>query len=574
MTEVGVDLLLTPARPFELQALARRFDEGERREHASASAVEQLIAHGPALLDELLAWVGSHGLERLEPELRPLRRLRLRGTLGQLQQAFGDAGLRALARRESGAPAIASADVLPPRLRGLVARVELSSSASEPWRRTLELGDEALDQYPVRPAVRAVTPAAFERALNLPPTTDGAGQRIALMALGGLPRARDLAVFHAAFTPGTAAPLRTVQLGPLSPSTRDDPLFRHETTMTVAWIRALAPAAELCVYVIDPRHVADPWALFFEAALDDDATIATTAWSSPEQQYYASHGRSVAATLLDQLAARGCTVIAASGDWGACAGAPRFPGDEVPMQARPWPGVAFPCSEPRVLAVGGTMGFEQPQVLSAALSPDLAARLGLREFATGGGFSEHVAIPRWQTAMLRPIYPRDADAVAIPPSGRAVPDLALPAWGVPAGPGPAGHGYWGFIDDRWRHDIGGTSLSAALAAACFARVNQALAADGHPRIGCIGPRLWALANASAGAGAVRPVERGSNRIELPCLDHDGRVRWRTVPGFIAVPGWNPGAGLGVPDFARMLALIRAGAATRPASPRRSVESRG
>src|SRR5690606_10758548 len=140
--------------------------------------------------------------------------------------------------------------------------------------------------------------------------------------------------------------------------------------------------AELRVYVIDPRHVADPWVTFFEAALADHATIATTAWSSPEQQYYAAHGRQVAASLLDQLAVRGCTVLAASGDWGPCAGAPRarLANHQAPLAcARPWPGVAFPCSEPRVLGVGGTMRLDHSELLRAALSQDLAERLGLRE---------------------------------------------------------------------------------------------------------------------------------------------------------------------------------------------------
>jgi hypothetical protein len=198
-----------------------------------------------------------------------------------------------------------------------------------------------------------------------------------------------------------------------------------------------------------------------------------------------------------------------------------------------------------VLGIGGTMRLDHSELLRAALSQDLAERLGLREVATGGGFSEHVAIPSWQAPMLQSHYSRDAEAPAIPPSGRGVPDLALPAWNLP---GPEGSGFCGYVDDRWRDDIGGTSLSVALAAACFARVNQALEARGL--LGCVGPHLYRLARRDA--GWVRPVERGTTSVELPCLDEHGHPRWRVVPGFLAGAGWNPGAGLGVPDFQRLL----------------------
>ncbi|MFO7567305.1 MAG: S53 family peptidase [Enhygromyxa sp.] len=542
---VGVTLRLAPARPFEIEALARRLDE-QPGELVSAARLERLLAHEPEDLDALLAWATRHGLARVDGDAR---RLRFAGTLAQLRQAFGDAGLRALASRRAGAPAIASVDALPPRLRGMVARIELSPGAPGPWGEALSLGDPPELEAPLRPARCGVTPAELERALSVPRDTDGAGQRIAMMALGGLPRARDLEVFAASFERPRARP-SFIALGPVSPQTRDDPLFRHETTMSVQWIGALAPAAELRVYVIDPRHVADPWVAFFEAALADHATIATTAWSSPEQQYYASHGRQIAASLLDQLALRGCTVLAASGDWGPCAGAPRarIAGDSSLGCARPWPGVAFPCSEPRVLAVGGTMGLEQPELLRAELSRDLAERLGLREVSSGGGFSEQVAIPPWQAAALRSHYPRDAGAPAVLPSGRAVPDLALPAWAVP---GLAGFGFCGLVDERWRDDIGGTSLSVALAAACLARVNQALEARGRPRMGCVGPRLYRT------PGVLRPVERGTTSVELPCVDERGRLRWEVVPGFVATSGWDPGAGLGVPDFARLLERLEA-----------------
>lgn len=548
MSEATVTMWLSPARPFDLQALARSFDERfGARVFVTAEQLDRLIAPAPAELAELLTWTSKLGLERVPDDPAPVRRLRFNATIERLRDAFGDAALRALARRELGAPAIASTDVLPPRLRGLVARVELSPGPARRWRRELVL-DAASERAPPRPDRCGVTPTELERTLAIPPNTDGDGQRMAMMALGGLPRGEDLDGFRRSFA-GPQPRLQLVELGPMSATTRDDPLFRHETTMSIEWITALAPASELCVYLIDPRHVADPWVAFFEAALADDATIATTAWSSPEHQYYASHGRSVAASLLDQLAARGCTVLAASGDWGPCAGAPRVTGD-VRACARPWPGVAFPCSEPRVLGIGGTQDLADPELLRAVLSRDLAERLGLREVASGGGFSESVAIPAWQAPSLARQHPRDQDAPAVAPSGRGVPDLALPAWSVP---GPAGSGFSGLIDGRWRDDIGGTSFSVAVAAACFARVNQILERRGRPRVGSVAPHLYRLAQRDS--SLLRAIERGTTSIELPCLDERGAPTWRTIPGFVAQRGWTPAAGLGIPNFSRLLDVL-------------------
>src|SRR5690606_12803789 len=133
------------ARPFELQALARRLDE-QIGEFLDAMQLEQRGALAADELDELLGWAAGPGLQPLDSSVR---RLRLAGTMAQLHRALGDAALRALARREGGAPAIASADALPPRLRGLVARVELSGAASgERWRHAIDIGDRELDGSP------------------------------------------------------------------------------------------------------------------------------------------------------------------------------------------------------------------------------------------------------------------------------------------------------------------------------------------------------------------------------------------------------------------------------------------
>jgi kumamolisin len=323
--------------------------------------------------------------------------------------------------------------------------------------------------------------------------------------------------------------------------------------MAVAWAGALAPGARIVVYLIDPAVVADPWSEFLVAVLSDvelRPTVAVTSWSCPERQYRRVHGGEVFRGLLDQAAAVGITVIAASGDWGAYDGFPSAPGAGGRVCDAPWPHVAFPACEERVRAVGGTrvrrVAPWEETAWSAPVSAALRQAIGLGGLAGGGGFSESVGVPGWQRAALPAFCRRSGEAASVVPYGRGVPDVALMAWGPEAA-------YACVLDGELRGDAGGTSTAAPIWAALIARLNEARRRRGRGRLGFAQPLLYQLA--AQAPEAFRAITEGATDMVLPVLDARGARAEERVAGYRAGPGWSPAAGLGVPDFGALARLV-------------------
>ncbi len=305
-----LSLTLAPADPLALRALAD--GDGPFLERTQLAALLADPGHA-----ELARWLEAHGMQRLPRS--PLGPLRLRCTEAQLRAALGERATGLLLAGDE-SPASHARDCLPRRFVGLVHGLHIERDELDALSRSLTLPRRSAD---VSGSPRGLRPADLRARYHVPAEFDAAGETIALMALGGLPDARDLADCWAAW--GVPAPdLHLRQIGGGAPSRH--PLHTFETTMSLVWLAAMAPGARIVAYFIDPAHAPDPWLTFMQAVVADDElrpTVATTSWSAPEQQYYRAHGRAAIASLLDQAAALGITVLAASGDWGALAGWPR-----------------------------------------------------------------------------------------------------------------------------------------------------------------------------------------------------------------------------------------------------------
>lgn len=556
-----LSLGLAPADPLALRELADAVsdpDDPRCGAHLGRDALARLV-----LGDEhaaLARWLVAHGMRPLpllaDPSLplpppAPLDEhglrspavgapLRLACEPAQLRAALGERAAARLLARDPPSPAQAR-DCLPRRWAGLVDSVHLERAPQPAWMRPL-----AFPRGPALPLASplGLTPAALRARYGAPPAWSAAGETIAVMALGGVP---DLADLEAAWSAWDVAPpeLHARQLGAAAPSLH--PLHRFETTMSLAWLGALAPGARLVVYFIDPATEPDPWASFLRAVIADDRlrpTVATTSWSCPEHQYYRVHGRATITCLLDQVTALGVTVLASSGDWGVLAGPPRPAGDGRPVCGAAWPRAVFPAVEPRVLAVGGTTLRGGDEVAwNIPLSPPLRRALALERLSSGGGFSEHAPIPAWQRDHLRPAYAR-GDEPAVIPDGRGYPDVAMLAGGDDDSALAI------VLDGRWRDDAGGTSLAAPLWAAWIAGLNHARRSRGRPRLGSVNPRLYRLADT-----AFAPVLCGDATLAVPTLDRHGRATPRPIAGYHAGPGWNPVTGLGAPRIDALLRLL-------------------
>jgi kumamolisin len=435
---------------------------------------------------------------------------------------------------------------------------------------------------PAAPAidVPGMTPADIREIYDIPSEWTGRHESIILLNLGARVVEDDLHAFWRRHKIDRKPGL-TTQLDIGCPLKARGFVAQLEPTMGAQWIGALAPDARLCICNINAQDVADPWATFIAVAAAGDRgqglrpTIAVSTWSLPERFYNARYGREVIAGLLEQAAAVGVTVIAASGDWGVYDGRPSSHYDDREVADAPWPHGVFPSVQDYVLSVGGTMITSRQPLTELAWSGPLPPNQELRSavpferLASSGGFAEDCAIPWWQAAALTPggrphAYGRGLNLPAVLPSGRGYPDVALMAQGSavmhPGGGGLASVGYEAIVDGNRINYAGGTSVAAPIWAAITACVNQARRAGGGPRLGFANPLFYRLAQAPAAPErrAFRDVTNGSSDVELWVLDSSGTPERHLLEGFSASPDhgvWNPVTGLGVPNVRNLIAAV-------------------
>jgi kumamolisin len=422
----------------------------------------------------------------------------------------------------------------------------------------------------LRPDDTGMTPADIRSIYNFPPEWTGKGETIGLLNLGGRVDPRDLEAFWTRH----GIQRRPPEMIDLPGVPNGGFLARLEPTMGAQWIAAMAPDARLVIYNIDFRAVADPWVAFLSAAIASGGasgrpTILVSTWSLPERTYFARHGRSVFADLLEQAAAAGLTFVAASGDWGVYDGRPSTRIYDRDVADAPWPHGVFPSVEDYVLSVGGTMITTRDPLTELAWSgplppsEELRAAMPFLRLATSGGFSEDVAVPWWQQDTLRPRdrprhFRRSQNLPAVLPTGRGYPDVALMAQGAAVAHdedwGLVSVGYEAIVDGTRIGWAGGTSVGAPIWAAIIACMNEARRAHRLPRAGFVNPLLYRL---EAGRGTRRPfraVTVGSSDIELRVLDDQGHPDRYTLGGYSAGTGWDPVTGLGVPDVRNLIDL--------------------
>ncbi|OAA80230.1 tripeptidyl-peptidase 1 precursor [Akanthomyces lecanii RCEF 1005] len=242
----------------------------------------------------------------------------------------------------------------------------------------------------------------------------------------------------------------------------------------------------------------------------------TLALDSPSQTYSISYGDdeptvpndyadAVCAQFM-KLGARGVSVLTASGDSGAGNRA-ACSGGKVTYKP------SFPASCPWVTTVGGTTGYGSNEQ-------------GFRD--GGGGFSNHFATPDYQVDAVNGYIGKldSATKSAFNASGRAYPDVAALYTNYPI-----------FSGDS-EGSSGGTSASTPTTASIIALLNDYLVSSGKSPLGFLNPWLY-----KKGKEGLRDIAKGGNNV---CSSQKA---------FPAVEGWDASTGLGVPDFAKLKALL-------------------
>jgi kumamolisin len=331
------------------------------------------------------------------------------------------------------------------------------------------------------------------RVYGFPADTDGAGQTVAIVELGGGYTTDDLEKYFARL--GVSAPsVRSVSVSGATNSPTGDPQDADgEVQLDIETIGALAPAADQLVYFGPNTDQGFLQAVSQAIHADPAPTALSISWGQSEDEYSSQALRSFDAAFAD-AAALGVTVCAAAGDGGSSDGA----SDGKPH-------TDFPASSPHVLGCGGT-----------TLTVDSSGTLGSEVVwndqpsggATGGGVSEAFDLPDYQRGVGVPTRAGGGP-------GRGVPDVAAVA--------DPSTGYQVVVDGE-STAVGGTSAVAPLWAALSARLAEAAGRN----LGLLATTLYHGVEARQVAAGLRDITSGNNG------------------DYAAGPGWDACTGLGVP----------------------------
>jgi len=478
---------------------AQQMSAGPRRQRQPLTREAFAATHGAqdADLAKIRTFASQHGLDVVN-ESRGRRTVILSGTVQNLSTAFG---VQLNNYEHPGG-----------RYRGRVGTLQIPKELDGVIEGVFGLDNRPQAQPHFRrrkPAAPGVSPRSggvsytalmVASAYNFPPNTDGTGQGIAILELGGGYTQSDLDNYFSGLslaTPSvTAIPVDGGANSPGDPNGADG-----EVELDIEVAGAIAPKAQIGVYFA-PNTDAGFLDALTTAVHDTNLrpSIVSISWGGPETQW-TQQARDAFTSACQDASTMGVTVLAASGDNGAT--------DNDPSGQ---PTVDFPAANPYITGCGGTkLTISNGQITDERAWNEIASDEG----ATGGGVSQFYPLPDYQKNAGVPKYSNGF-------VGRGVPDVAGDADPVT--------GYSVVVDGQ-STVIGGTSAVAPLFAGLLARINQSL---GTP-IGFLNPLIYT----SSIEATFHDITVGNNN------------------GYSAGPGWDPCTGLGSPNGGALLAAVKA-----------------
>jgi len=477
------------------------------------------------LVSEVL---GSYGLTVTETHLAS-RRLMVSGTIAQMQAAFGTTLSAVTSPHPDG-----SGDVqhryrtgslsVPARLSGIVTAVlglDDRPQARPQFRRAPAAGARSVTGPEDAPGAAApkggpLTAPQVASFYQFPPGTDGTGQTVAIIELGGGYTASDLSTYFSGL--GLAVPSVTVagvDGGGNSPGQQAD----GEVELDIEVVGGVAPGAAQVVYFAANTDQGFIDAISQAVHATPSPIAISISWGQSEDQWSAQSRTAMDQAFAD-AATLGVTVTVAAGDNGSS--------DDPSTQS----GVHcdFPASSPHALACGGTKLVGNTTTF-AITSEVVWNELASNEGAGGGGVSDVFPLPSFQENAGVPAQ-AGASASGSTGGGRGVPDVAGNADPVT--------GYQVVVDGQ-QQAIGGTSAVAPLWAGLIARLAQATG----KRFGLLQPMLYAGVTPGVAATGFNDIVEGNNG------------------AYKAGAGWDACTGLGSPNGAALLTLLSGTTPTTP-----------
>jgi kumamolisin len=436
------------------------------------------------------------------------RRVKVSGTVAAMSAAFGTS-LTLVTSDHLGTGAVrhryrSGGLSVPAALHGIVVAV-------------LGLDDRPVARPQVRWSNRATAPGSKKRSgtpvpltavqvaslYDFPEGTDGTGQTIAIIELGGGYQMSDLNTYFSGLgltTPSVTA----VPIDGGSNSPGQDTGADGEVALDIEVAGAVAPGATQVVYF--SNNTSDQGFIDAVSAAvhaTPTPTVISISWGGPEPQW-AKQSLTAMDQAFQDAAALGVSVTVAAGDNGS---------SDDPQHANGPAQVDFPASSPHALACGGTTlvgDFPAGEIVSEVVWNEITHNEG----AGGGGISAAFPVPSWQSSA----------AASSLLSGRGVPDVAGNADPV--------SGYEIVVGGQ-QQPIGGTSAVAPLWAGLIARLAQATGT----KFGLLQPLIYAGVAPGVDAAGFNDIRSGSNG------------------AYSAGPGWDACSGLGSPDGTKILSLL-------------------
>ena len=381
-----------------------------------------------------------------------------------------------------------------------------------------------LDNRPqASPPIRIATPSAVQTSYTPPQVasiyqypagTDGTGQTVGIIELGGGFSSTDLDSYFSSLGIATPSVTAVGVDGATNVPGQDPQGADAEVLLDIEVIGSVAPGAAQLVYFAPNTDQGFVDAVTTAVHATPTPAAVSISWGAAESSWTTQ-----AITALDQAiadgAALGVTVCVAAGDNGSSDGS-----------STGQPETDFPSSSPHALGCGGTTLQGDPS--TGAVTSETVWNDGSAGGATGGGVSSVFPLPSWQATAGVPAAPAGG-------SGRGVPDVA--------GNADPNTGYQVLVDGQ-QEVVGGTSAVAPLWAALTARLAQAL---GHS-LGLVQQQLYAGIEPGQPVAGLRDITVGNNG------------------AYSAGPGWDACSGLGVPEGSALLQRLEAPSAVSESVP--------
>ena len=372
-------------------------------------------------------------------------------------------------------------------------------------------------QYFVAPAAAATTsytPLDLGTIYHFPPGTDGGGQTIAIVELGGGFGQADLDAYFSGL--GITGPNVTAVGvdGATNVPGQDAQGADGEVLLDIEVAGALAAKAALLIYFAPNTDAGFVDAVSEAAHASPTPAAISISWGQSEDDWTAQASTAFDQALVD-AALLGVSVTVAAGDNGST-----DRGTDGKDHAD------FPATSPHALACGGTRLMANTS--TGAVSSENVWNDSPTSSATGGGVSDTFALPPWQ----QHITVKAGRKPKATPHGRGIPDVAAVA--------DPQTGYRVRVDGA-DMVFGGTSAVAPLWAALLARCAQA---TGHG-LGLVQPLLYNNTLPGHTPAGFRDITKGSNGT------------------YHATTGWDACTGLGVPNGTELLGVFSAAHGSGP-----------